>query len=252
MQLCRVVLVGTQFPGNIGATARAMRNFGLEDLHLVAPACDPLDRQARAMATRGEAILERAPVVATLEEAVADCVFVAGTTARTGGLFRRQPLGRPEEIMAQAADALRGGRHVALVFGNETNGLSHEQATLCHALIHIPTSADYAALNLAQAVAVCLYELHRALHPRAGPVEEDQDWRDVAPFAEQQAMLTRLEAALTGLHFLYGDKAAPLMHALRHLLGKARLTSVEVRILDGLARQIAWQNAGRAESDEGA
>ncbi|MFO0968424.1 MAG: TrmH family RNA methyltransferase [Gemmataceae bacterium] len=147
----------------------------------------PWTGRARAMATRGEAILERAPVVATLEEAVADCVFVAGTTARTGGLFRRQPLGRPEEIMAQAADALRGGRHVALVFGNETNGLSHEQATLCHALIHIPTSADYAALNL-QAVA----------RPASC----------IARFIREQAPSRKIRPARRGLRRAAGDARA--------------------------------------------
>lgn len=239
---CRIVLVQTQFSGNIGSTARAMGNFGVDDLLLVAPQCDHLDRQARQLATRGENLLERARIVDRLEDAVADCVFVAGTTARVGGLFRRQSVGPPEEILKPLAAALGAGRPAALVFGPETNGLDNEQVARCHALIRIPTSDVNSSLNLAQAVAICLYELQRASDdPRTSNEDDSAGWEQAAPFAEQHEMFARLEAALTRLHFLYGDKAPSLMHALRHLLGRARLTPMEVRLLDGLARQIQWQ-----------
>src|SRR4051794_32014266 len=102
----RVVLVRPEIAANLGAAARAMRNFGLTDLVLVAPVASPTDHQARALATHGEAILDRCRVVGDLGAAVADCVLVAGTSARTGGLFRRQAVGAPDEVMPHVVGAL--------------------------------------------------------------------------------------------------------------------------------------------------
>jgi tRNA/rRNA methyltransferase len=232
---CRVVLVGTQVAANLGATARVMRNMGLSDLVLVGPVADPADRNARQLSTHGEELLDRCRVVAGLGEAVADCVLVAGTSARTGGLFRRQSVGAPDEIMPRLVDFMAVGP-VALVFGPEPTGLSNAEVTRCHHLIHIPTDPTYPALNLAQAVAVCLYELRRAwLRSAAVPRTEP-----VAPFADQERMFRRLREALEQVHFLYGDKADALMHTVRHLIGRAGPTPMEVEMLFGLARQLRW------------
>src|ERR1700730_19906 len=119
---CRVVLVRPEIAANIGATARVMRNMGLTDLVLVAPVADPADPSCRRLSTHGEAILDRCRVVADLDAAVADCVFVAGTSARLGGLFRRQSLGTPQEILPRLVELLPLGP-VALVFGPEPSGL---------------------------------------------------------------------------------------------------------------------------------
>src|SRR5262249_22815689 len=96
---CRVVLVRPQVAGNLGATARVMRNMGLSRLVLVDPVADPADREARRLSTHGESILEHARTVATLEEAVGDCGLVAGTSARTGGPVRRQSVGMPRQLI---------------------------------------------------------------------------------------------------------------------------------------------------------
>ncbi len=236
METCRVVLVRTQIAANLGATARAMRNMGLTDLVLVAPLADPADRNARQLSTHGEAILDRCRTVPELGDAVADCVFVAGTSARAAGVFRGQTAGPPDEIMPHLVAALASGP-TALVFGPEPTGLTNDEVARCHYLIHIPADPTYPALNLAQAVAICLYELRRAwlrrvdgLPFRAAP----------APFAEQERMFDHLRAALEKIHFLYGDKADALMHALRHLLGRAAPTTAEVKLLHGLARQLLW------------
>src|SRR5262245_60268489 len=149
---CRIVLVETHYPGNLGATARVMRNFGLDDLVLVAPIADRNDRRARRMSTHGEDILDRARVVPDFGAAVADCVLVAGTSARTGGLFRKQSVAAPAAVMPLLAQEMRVDRPVALVFGAEPNGLPDEVVTRCHHLIRIPTGDEYPALNLAQAV----------------------------------------------------------------------------------------------------
>src|SRR5438067_13157943 len=150
LQNCRVVLMRPRIAANLGATARVMRNMGLRDLVLVAPEADPLDPEARKLSTHGEEILHRARLVSDLGQAVADCVRVAATSARTGGLFRRQSIGPPEEIIPQLGEEMSRSR-VALVFGTEATGLTNEEISRCHFLIHIPTNPHYPTLNLAQA-----------------------------------------------------------------------------------------------------
>jgi tRNA/rRNA methyltransferase len=237
-----VVLVETLYPGNLGATARVMRNFGVADLVLVAPVADPADRRARRLSTHGEQILDSAHVVADFAAAVADCVVVAGTSARSGGLFRKQNVGAPQAIMPVLVEALQADRPAALVFGTEPSGLTNEIASRCHHLIHIPTDPAYPALNLAQAVAICLYELNNAWMTRtAMATAPEQTAREqAAAFEAQERLFQHLRDAFQRIHFLYGDKADALMHAVRHLLGKARLSPMEVKLLLGLARQIRW------------
>jgi tRNA/rRNA methyltransferase len=238
---CRVVLVRPQIAGNLGATARVMRNMGLTELALVAPGADRADPNARQMSTHGEEILRQARVVAELAEAVSDCVLVVGTSARTGGRFRTQSLGPPDQIMPRLVEALSAGP-TALVFGPEPSGLSNEEVTRCHHVIHIPADPAYPALNLAQAVAICLYELRRAWLRQTGRAAEPES---VDSFANQERMFASLRSALEEIHFLYGPNADALMHALRHLLGRARPTRMEVDVLFGLARQIRWFVANR-------
>jgi tRNA/rRNA methyltransferase len=232
---CRIVLVRPQIAENLGATARVMRNMGLSDLVLVAPETSAADRQARRLSTHGEAILEQVRVVADLGEAVADCVLVAGTSARTGKLIRGG-FAPPDAIVPRLVDGLQSGP-VALVFGPERSGLTDRELTRCHHHIHIPTDTSYLALNLAQAVAICLYELRRHWLEKKQPPGEPLA---VATFAEQERMFQALRSALEAIHFLYGPKADALMHALRHLIGRAGPTDAEVGVLLGLARQIHW------------
>ncbi len=231
---CRVVLVRPQIAENLGATARVMRNMGLRDLVLVAPQADPADQGARKLSTHGEMILDQVHVVSELGEALADCSVVAATSARTGKLIREQ-FGPPHEIMPIVAKVCSDAK-AALVFGPESCGLTNDEVTRCHYLIHIPTDPAYPALNLAQAVAICLYELRRSwLERQVGNLSHPP-----APFAEQERMFTDLRLALEEIHFLYGPKADSLMHALRHLVGRAQPTETEVKMLLGLARQIRW------------
>src|SRR5262245_20920819 len=236
LQNCRVVLVRPKIAANLGAAARVMRNMGLTQLVLVAPEGAPQDRQARQPSTRGEEILNQARIVSDLDAALADCVFVAGTSARRGGPYRRQSVAAPDEVMPRLIEHLDTGP-AALVFGPEPSGLTDEEVTRCHYLIHVPTDEAYLALNLAQAVAICTYELRRAWVQRARSSKQAEA---PAPFAEQERMFQSLQTALEGIHFLYGEKAGPLMHALRHLIGRAGPTKMDVDVLLGLARQIRW------------
>ena len=136
---------------------------------------------------------------------------------------------------------------VALVFGPEPSGLTNQEIDRCHYLLHIPANPEYEALNLAQAVGVCLYELHSCLLPKtnASGVGESP-----AEFAEQDRMFEHLRYGLEAIHFLYGEKADALMHAIRHLIGRANPTPTEVKMLHGLARQLEWVAARLPQANE--
>ena len=239
LRRCRVVLVRPSIAANIGSAARVMRNMGLDQLVLVNPEADIKDRNARQLSTHGETILDNSVTASTFEEAVGDCKLVFATSARTGGPYRRQSVGTPEKLMTEAIAALHGGP-TALVFGPESSGLTNEEITACHFLIHIPTDPEYKALNLAQAVAICLYELRKAA------LFFDFDVRDTprsSTWLEQDRMFNELRAGLEGIHFLYGENASALMHAIRHLIGRAEPSAMEVDVLMGLARQLRWAAA---------
>ncbi len=248
LQHARIVLVETHTAGNLGAAARCMRNFGLSDLVLVSPIASRHDANARQMATHGEAILDAARIVPMLDDAIADCVLVVGTSAKAGGLFRRQAVAPPEAILPHVAEALRRDQPVAIVFGPEPTGLSNEIVARCQYLIQIPTDETYPALNLAQSVAICLYELRKCW--LAGADRERPDDYRRAAVETLEPMYRHLQTALEEIHFLYGEKADPLMHAIRHLLGRAEPSEMEVRILHGLARQIRWHAASLHGKEE--
>jgi len=149
----RVVLVGTLYHGNVGSVCRAMANMGLRELVLAGPRlCDDAGEASR-MAVHAADILNARREVATLAEAVADCAFVAGTTAR-GGLYR-QHVKTPRELAPELLRLAANGK-VALVFGREDKGLSNDEIGLCTHLIRIPVHPDYTSLNLAQAVLLWL------------------------------------------------------------------------------------------------
>jgi tRNA/rRNA methyltransferase len=232
---CRIVLVRPAVAGNLGATARIMRNMGLTDLVLVTPTADPADREARRLSTHGEAILDNARIVEDLATAVGDCGIVVGTTARTGKRIRGG-FGLPEAVLPQLLRVLPSGP-AALVFGPEASGLTDEEITRFHYVLHIPADPAYPTLNLAQAVAICLYELRRVWLGQADALRAD---RTPASFADQERAFAHLRTALEEIHFVYGPAADALMHALRHLIARAGPSDMEIGVLHGLARQIRW------------
>jgi tRNA/rRNA methyltransferase len=139
-----------------------------------------------------------------------------------------------------------------MVFGPEPHGLTNEEIGRCHGLVHIPVDAEYGSLNLAQAVAICCYELRKAwskaVNENRGRPEVPV--RSVAPFADQERMFEHLRDALTAVGYLFGDKADSLMSGLRHLIGRAQPTHQEVKILHGLARQMLWAAGQMKPKDE--
>ena len=237
---CRIVLVRPHYAGNLGSTARVMRNFGLTDLVLVAPHCSTNDLEARRLATHGLAVLDTARVVADIGAAIGDCVFTLATSALTGGVIRRGMIGTPAELAPQILAAAERGP-VAIVFGPEPHGLSNEEIGRCHGMIHIPVDADYPALNLAQAVTICCYELRKTWSERVNDERsEPEPGPLVAPHADQERMFEHLRESFQAVGFLFGDRQESLMHAMRQLIGRSMPTPQEVRMLHGLARQLLW------------
>ncbi len=178
----RIVLVNTSHPGNIGGVARAMKNMGLSRLYLVEPRQFP-DEQASWRAASAADILDNAVVTPSLNEAIADCQFVVGTSAR--GRRIPWPLLDPRRCAERMAEA-SASQQVAVLFGREDRGLTNDELKLCNLHLNIPTSADYSSLNLAMAVQVVCYELRMLLDADRLPRAEDEQWD--APFATLENM----------------------------------------------------------------
>ena len=168
----RIVLVNTTHPGNIGGVARAMKNMGLSRLYLVAPEKFP-DEQAVWRAASAGDLLDSAVVTATVEEAIADCQFVVGTSARERRI--PWPLLDPRQCAARI-DPLSQREQVAIMFGREDRGLTNEELQLCNLHLNIPTSDAYSSLNLAMAVQIVCYELRMLLVQPGLPETEDAQW----------------------------------------------------------------------------
>jgi tRNA/rRNA methyltransferase len=225
-----------------------MRNFGLSDLVLVAPYAKVTDLEARRLATHGLSVLDSARIVSDLGEALSDCVFTLATSALTAGVVRRGMIGTPTEMMPHLLGAIDRGP-VALVFGPEPHGLSNEEIGRCHGMIHIPVDAEFSSLNLAQAVAVCCYELRQAWSARVNEQRNSPaPGPTVAPHVDQERMFEHLREGLQAVGFLFGERQETLMHAMRQLIGRSLPSPAEVRMLHGLARQLLWIASQRKPS----
>lgn len=234
----RVVLVGTTHPGNIGAVARAMKNMGLVDLCLVEPRYFPHE-EAVARASGADDVLENARVVDSLAEAIADCVYVVGASARTRTI--NWPCLDAKDAAARLVDESSHG-NVAIVFGPEKAGLSNTDLDHCDTLLTIPANPDFSSLNLAMAVQVITYEI------RAAQTEKRPEYEADAPLAtseELEHFYAHLEQVATDIGFLDPDNPRHLMRRLRRLFIRARVDQNEVNILRGILTAIE-RNRGNA------
>jgi len=235
----RIVLSHPSHPGNIGATARAMKTMGLSRLTLVAPKLFP-HPEAEARASGAADVLANAVVCETLEQALAGTVLAAGMSARRRDLaasFRWARAGAAE-LLAAARQGTHAGvqnieqsSEVALVFGNESSGLSNEELALCHLPVMIPANPEYSSLNLGSAVQLMCYELRLAAQaPGAPPAGE----ADLATADEVEALHAHLERVAIVSGFLDPAQPKRLMQRLRRLFARARLEREEISILRGL------------------
>lgn len=239
----KIVLVNTSHPGNIGAAARAMKNMALTRLVLVSPEEFP-SGVAVGRAAGAVDILDGAEVVATLQEAVADCGLIIGTSARSRSM--PWPMLSPQASAARLVD--ESAQHpVALVFGREASGLSNEELQLCHFHVQIPANSDYSSLNLGAAVMVLAYEIYQAQLSAAADPERDvvDVWDQPLASAEQvEHFYAHLERVLVAVDFHDPDNPRQLMQRLRRLYGRVRIDEMEMNILRGILTHIEQRTNG--------
>ncbi len=241
----RIVLVRTTHPGNIGAAARAMKTMGLSELVLVSPREFPHE-EATARASGADDLLAAAQRYETLDEALAGCRLVMGTSARLRSVA--WPQLEPREAAATLL-ASAGAGPVALLFGTEKSGLSNEELDRCQVLVNIPANPAYSSLNLGMAVQLLAYELRLAwLGEARVPVE-----RDVAPARAEdlERFYTHLQQVLINSDFLDPSNPRQLMRRLRRLYARARPDEQELNILRGILSAVdpAGEAARRRRQD---
>ena len=239
-----VVLVEPQGPLNIGSVCRTMMNFGFSDLRLVNPCCAYRGKEARRMAIKADWLMDQAEVYPDLAEALADCHVAMGTTRRFGKY--REVFLSPDQASEMAALHAGPGR-VALVFGREDKGLLTEELDLCQHFITIPTDEAFASMNLAQAVAVCLYEVNKALsNDGSSPVKPVE----LCQGQELEAMFQHMRKTL--LHIDYSDPLNPdhILRTFRRMFGRAMLSERDVRALQGLWSRMDWVENQRRKLSE--
>lgn len=228
----RIVLVNTTHPGNIGAVARAMKNMCLHELVLVDPIAEFPSGKAWARASGAVDILVDCRRVDTLDEAIADCGWVVGASAR----LRAIPWPLLDARACGEKAVVESAQHkVALVLGREASGLTNEELDKCHHLVHIPANADYCSLNIAAAAQVLAYEIHMAHLQQAGKAElkvENDYPRATAD--ELEGLYRHFEQALTAIDFYDPDNPRQLMRRLRRLFNRAELDRMELNILRGM------------------
>jgi len=218
----RIILVEPHEAGNVGAAARAMKNFGLRDLWIAGTRPQRLDDVSEWWAKGANDVLQSARRVETLAEALADVhLSVATTAVRARQVFEQLT---PHDVARLAEETLGDDHTLAIVFGREESGLSGAEVAMCQRTASIPTSPEYATMNLAQSVAVFCYELSKGIRPAAAE-------RDPAPGELVQALNTRARALLERINF-FGEKSPARMCAeLQSLAGRTRLSTREASML---------------------
>ena len=238
----RVVLVNSAQPGNIGGAARAMLNMGLTRLYLVDPEVFPSDR-AVWRAAGATQILDNAQVFARLEDAVADCQLVIGTSARERRI--QWPLVDPKECVSRMFQE-PPDTEIALVFGREHSGLTNGELQQCHWHVHIPSNADYSSLNLCAAVQVVAYELRMQHLQQQGELPLPQEWDEPLATNKQLEMLIQhFEQAMTTTGFFDPEKPRQTMTRLRRMLTRIRADESEVAILRGFLASAEREISGK-------
>jgi TrmH family RNA methyltransferase len=222
----RIVLVRPRDPNNIGAVARAMKNFGFSDLWVVSPLASTWGEVKAAV--NATDVLANARIVETLAEAVADCNLVVGTgdRTRTGAT---EPLYTPVELTRSLQQA---SYELALVFGNEKHGMTNEELSHCHRLMTIPTQPNCPSMNLGQSVAVCLYEFVREQTEPAPPAAEQPN------AGETEALVRHAMEVLEFSDFVLPGNLPHLQQRVRAGLMKYELTKYDTIMLCGILRKI--------------
>lgn len=237
------VLVRPQMGENIGGAARAMWNFGLERMRVVAPRDGWPNERAVAMASGAGRLLDAAQLYPDTAAALADCTHVYATTARPRGLTTR--VVTPEHAMAEARDRIAAGEKVAVLFGPERAGLENDDIARANTIVTVPVNPDFPSLNLAQCVLLTAYEWRRATED-AVPERMELAGTEPATGLEVEKLAAHYEDRLQDAGFFFPEaKAANMKMNLRNLWSRMPLTRADVQILHGVMRQmVRWKERG--------
>ena len=237
------VLVRPQMGENIGAAARAMLNFGLDRMRLVAPRDGWPNPKAVAMASGAGRVLDAAQVSERTVEAVADCSFVFATTARPRGLTK--PVVTPERAMQMAREKIAAGEKVAVLFGPERAGLENDDIALANAIVSVPVNPGFPSLNLAQCVLLTGYEWRRQ-SAEAPPETVELAGTEWATAIETEKLAAHYEERLDAAGFFFPPaKAEGMKRNLRNMWSRMPLTRADVQMLHGVLRQmVRWKERG--------
>ncbi|QAX82266.1 tRNA (cytosine(32)/uridine(32)-2'-O)-methyltransferase TrmJ [Candidatus Pseudomonas adelgestsugas] len=233
-----VVLVNVSHPGNIGSVARAMKNMGLTRLVLVEPRAFP-HNEANIRASGANDILEKAKIVATLENALVSCNLVFGTSARHRRIS--WPLLGLRQCGTKVVEEAASGTQIALVFGREDSGLTNKELQQCHYHVHIPSNPKFSSLNLGAAVQVVSCEVRIAwliAQDQSSKLEKNEvastKNSELATVDELERFYKHLEQTLVAIKFLKPEKPRYLMARLRCLYGRSSVSRTEINILRGI------------------
>ncbi len=234
----RIVLVETTHPGNIGATARAMKTMGLMNLYLVNPKIFP-SAEATAMAAGADDILANAHIVSTLAEAIQDCGLVIGSSARNRTI--PWPVKSPRDC-AREFLSIEPGTHVAVLFGRESSGLSNEELESCNLVIQIPTNPDFSSLNLAAAVQIIGYEFSQANTINKTNDTDHQNNPAIATSDEMEKFYHHLESVMIDTGFYDPEKPRKLMRRMKRLFNRSQMDQNELSMMRGFLASIDKKN----------
>lgn len=239
-----IVLVEPQLGENIGAAARAMGNFGLSDLRLVAPRDGWPNPKANVMAAGAEAVVEAAQVYDNIEEAIADIQYLCASTARPRHMVK--PVFTPRDAVIELIERRRSGARCGILFGAERSGLDNDHIAKAHAIIQVPVSPAFSSLNLGQAVLLMAYEwfLVTQAEPTAAPL--DYLGGELASGEDLEGLFGHLERELEDSGYFYPPEKTPVMaRTIRNALQRAEFSYQEVQILRGVIKALAHGRPAR-------
>jgi tRNA/rRNA methyltransferase len=251
MNNIKIILVEPAGALNVGSVARVMKNMGLSQLVLVNPHCDRHSEEAKRMAVHGIEVLENAIHTDSLPEALSGCTRAIATTNRPRNLFTN--LETPRNALPWL---LAENTTTALIFGPEDRGLSNSELNHAQRFVGIPANPEYSSLNLAQAVAVCCYELYQAnlektISPKNTPANSSENFSfsetgvEAAPLDELERYYRHLEKTLLEIKYLHPHTSAARMEKFRRFYNRANLNREELAMLRGILRQVEWAVANQ-------
>jgi tRNA/rRNA methyltransferase len=238
LDLIRIVLVEPAGALNIGSIARVLKNMGLTQLVIVNPQCDVLSEEATRMAVHAIDLLRSARIVPDLPTALQGCTRVVASTARDRAIPTQ--LETPRQVLPWLVES---NEPTALVFGREDNGLTNAELNYASRYLRIPVGSAYSSLNLAQAVAVCAYELQMCVcnfESNLVEISPQSPQLDIAPVEQVEGYYQQLETLLLDIGYLFPHTAPHRMEKIRRLYNRSQLSTNEVALLRGILSQVRW------------